>query len=160
MNSPTVFGAAHVDLKRTLVAAVLVTTAAAADAACEPLDTAALRLQPAVSHFAFVAMDVRNGKCWQTQEEDVVSRHPPWSTFKIPHLLIALETKAVLSANDLVAWNAARRPAASVHTPQAVSAGAKAHASAPSATNIWAPRAKGPMPKRRASAGPSSVPVK
>ena len=112
MNVRFFFGAAGVDLKRTAVAAALVTTAAAASAACEPLDLAALRLPPAVSQVAFVAMDVRNGTCWESKEEDVVSRHPPWSTFKIPHLLIALETRAVLSANDLVAWDAAKRPAA------------------------------------------------
>ena len=103
-------------LKRGLITSVLLTTVTTAAMACEPVDITSLRLEPTIAHLAFVAMDLRNDRCWQTDEADVVARHPPWSTFKIPHLLIALETKAVLSATAPVAWDAARRPAAS-HWP-------------------------------------------
>jgi beta-lactamase class D len=99
--------------KRSLIVSMLLTAVTTATTACEPLDITALRLEPTIAHLAFVAVDLRNDRCWETNEADAVSRHPPWSTFKIPHLLIALETRAVLSATALVAWDAAKRPASS-----------------------------------------------
>lgn len=58
----------------------------------------------------FVAKDLRAGMCWHTDVLASTKRHPPWSTFKIPHFLIALETRAVSSSDEVLAWNPHTRP--------------------------------------------------
>lgn len=59
----------------------------------------------------FVARDLKTGKCWETTKEDAGARHAPWSTFKIPHFLIALDTGAVASADETIRWNPIKHPA-------------------------------------------------
>lgn len=71
----------------------------------------------ATRQVTFVALDLRGSACWETNSADAGQRHPPWSTFKIPHLLIALETKAVSSPDASVPWDAAKRPAADYWPP-------------------------------------------
>lgn len=96
-------------LKRSRIASVLAALVAPAAMACEPLDIAARRREPTIAHPALVAQDLRDGRRWETDEAGVSSRHPPWSTFKIPHQLVALEAGAPPSSTPRVAWDAARR---------------------------------------------------
>lgn len=65
---------------------------------------------PGVQKVVFVAKDLRTGSCWHTDRLAAQGRHPPWSTFKIPHFLIALETGAVIDSDEVLTWNADRRP--------------------------------------------------
>lgn len=60
----------------------------------------------------FFAKDLRQGTCWHSNAHDVAQRHAPWSTFKFPHFILALESGAVSSATQTLPWNAQRRPAA------------------------------------------------
>jgi beta-lactamase class D len=52
------------------------------------------------------------GHCWASDERELDVRHAPWSTFKIPHLLIALETGAVTGADTRIDWDPVRHPRA------------------------------------------------
>lgn len=60
---------------------------------------------------AFIARDLKSDACWLTNKDKINERFSPWSTFKIPHFLIALETGALSSADDAIRWNPATRPA-------------------------------------------------
>lgn len=68
---------------------------------------------PGIQSIVFLAKDLKAGTCWYTNLPATTARHPPWSTFKIPHFLIALETRAVSSADEVLHWNPRRRPAES-----------------------------------------------
>jgi len=59
----------------------------------------------------FYAMDVEDGGhfAWATERAD--ERHRPFSTFKIPNLLIALETGVAASVDEVRHWDPERRPA-------------------------------------------------
>ena len=94
-----------------LPVAALVAMVFAPAYACQALEVVTLRNDTSVRQLGFVAIDVRNGACWESSEEDATTRHPPWSTFKIPHLLIALETGAAPSPHKLVDWDEEKRPA-------------------------------------------------
>lgn len=61
----------------------------------------------------FIAFDFKTRDCWVINEKEVGVRHAPYSTFKIPHTLIALETGAVKSADELVEWDQVKYPAQS-----------------------------------------------
>ncbi len=65
-----------------------------------------------------MAIDLRGGTCWHTSPTGIVKRHAPWSTFKIPHFLIALESQAVSSPGEVHRWDTTNRPAAP-HWPDA-----------------------------------------
>lgn len=65
---------------------------------------------PGIQAVVFVAKDLRAGRCWHTDLLATTKQHPPWSTFKIPHFLIALETGAVSSSEEVLPWNPHRRP--------------------------------------------------
>jgi beta-lactamase class D len=105
---------ARAGLRRArLLVATYFATAIAPTYACRALDVTALQSTPAIRQLTFVAIDLRSDSCWESSAADASERHPPWSTFKIPHLLIALETKAAHSPNALIAWDATKRPAAS-----------------------------------------------
>lgn len=97
--------------------AALLASASAHAAPCLPIDLAPFQHQVASRKVTFVATDLRNSSCWETSRKDAQARHPPWSTFKIPHLLIALETKAVSSLDIAVPWDSSRRPAADYWPP-------------------------------------------
>lgn len=66
-----------------------------------------------ISSLVFFARDLASGDCWASDPAQTKERHAPWSSFKIPHFLIALETGAVASPDALLPWDAQRRPAAS-----------------------------------------------
>jgi beta-lactamase class D len=60
---------------------------------------------------AFLARDLETGTDYVLEGSDLDSRHPPWSTFKIPNLLIALETGVAPSLEAWRDWDPERRPA-------------------------------------------------
>lgn len=59
----------------------------------------------------FLAVDYKNNNCWTINEPGLTQRHGPYSTFKIPHSLIALETGAVKSIDERIEWDQAKHPA-------------------------------------------------
>lgn len=59
----------------------------------------------------FVAVDFKNNNCWAINEAGLAQRHGPYSTFKIPHTLIALETGAVKSVDERIEWDQVKHPA-------------------------------------------------
>ena len=61
---------------------------------------------------AFVARDLETGDEFELEGSAHWVRHTPWSTFKIPNLLIALESGAASSLDHERTWNSGRRPAA------------------------------------------------
>ncbi|WP_198375128.1 class D beta-lactamase [Neoroseomonas rubea] len=67
---------------------------------------------------AFLARDLGSGAEHALEDSDLGSRHAPWSTFKIPNLLIALETGVAADLDAARRWDSARRPAAP-HWPAA-----------------------------------------
>ena len=88
----------------------------AAAEVCEAHQTLPLRAvepPPGVQAVVFIAKDLRKGTCWHTGAGAIHQRHAPWSTFKIPHVLIALETGAVASADEVLRWDPQLRPAQS-----------------------------------------------
>lgn len=79
---------------------------------CAAIDVAPFAPQLQGVQLTFVAKDLRDARCWHTSRSDAEARHPPWSTFKIPHLLMALEARVVTSLDTEARWDAERRPAA------------------------------------------------
>lgn len=59
----------------------------------------------------FVALDLKTDNCWVINQPGLTQRHGPYSTFKIPHTLIALETGAVKSIDERFEWDQAKHPA-------------------------------------------------
>ncbi|MCR9137489.1 MAG: penicillin-binding transpeptidase domain-containing protein [Alphaproteobacteria bacterium] len=62
---------------------------------------------------SFLARDLETSVDYVLEGSDLDGRHAPWSTFKIPNLLIALETGIAPSLEAERQWDPARRPAAS-----------------------------------------------
>lgn len=62
---------------------------------------------------AFLARDLATGKEYVLENSDLDGRHAPWSSFKIPNLIIALETGAAPSLDAWRDWDPVRRPALS-----------------------------------------------
>ncbi len=60
---------------------------------------------------SFIAQRGNGGAQCVLEGSDLHTRHVPWSTFKIPNLLIALETGVAQDLNSHRAWDATRRPA-------------------------------------------------
>lgn len=59
----------------------------------------------------FVALGLKTDNCWVINQPGLTQRHGPYSTFKIPHTLIALETGAVKSIDERFEWDQAKHPA-------------------------------------------------
>lgn len=59
---------------------------------------------------SFLARDLDAGTSCTLEGSDLDSRHAPWSTFKIPNLIIALETGVTQDLDTARAWDQARRP--------------------------------------------------
>lgn len=62
---------------------------------------------------SFLARDMETSINYVLEGSDLDGRHAPWSTFKIPNLLIALETGIAPTLEAERQWDPARRPAAS-----------------------------------------------
>ncbi len=60
----------------------------------------------------FVAVDLAAGRRCELEDSRLGDRHAPWSTFKMPNLLIALETGAATGLDHVRTWQPALRPAA------------------------------------------------
>lgn len=102
------------NLAFALLLAVLVGTTRAADlvdlgAAADPH----LASEIGSRTVAFYAKNVSTGERFAYRPEAVDTRHAPWSTFKIPNLLIALETGVSRSLTHERVWNQEKRPAES-----------------------------------------------
>jgi beta-lactamase class D len=67
---------------------------------------------------SFLARDLETGDDFILEGSDLDTREAPWSTFKIPNLMIALETGVAPSLDEWREWDADRRPAAA-HWPDA-----------------------------------------
>ncbi|WP_156917551.1 penicillin-binding transpeptidase domain-containing protein [Salinarimonas rosea] len=61
---------------------------------------------------AFLARDLGSDREVVLEGSDLETRRVPWSTFKIPNLVIALETGIAGDLDASRAWDPARRPAA------------------------------------------------
>ncbi|MEP3279891.1 MAG: penicillin-binding transpeptidase domain-containing protein [Stappiaceae bacterium] len=61
----------------------------------------------------FLARDLESGTDYILEGSNLSARHTPWSTFKIPNLLLALETGVAPSLDARRTWNKKKRPAAS-----------------------------------------------
>lgn len=99
------------NLALSLLLAVLVGTARAADLA--DLGTAVdpqLAGEIGSRTVAFYAKNVSTGKRFAYQPAAVDTQHAPWSTFKIPNLLIALETGVSSSLTHERVWDQQKRP--------------------------------------------------
>jgi beta-lactamase class D len=59
----------------------------------------------------FLAVDLVKNNCWAINKAGLSQRHPPYSTFKIPHSLIALEAGAVKSIDERIEWDQIKYPA-------------------------------------------------
>ncbi len=79
----------------------------------KPISTDAYTKASGTREVAFIAFDFKTRDCWVINEKGVGVRHAPYSTFKIPHTLIALETGAVKSADELIEWDQVKYPAQS-----------------------------------------------
>ncbi|PWJ15836.1 penicillin-binding transpeptidase domain-containing protein [Jannaschia seohaensis] len=98
--------------RHILIAALLVISAQAAFAETRSLDPDAL--SPALEGRTsdFLAVDLGDGTRCELAGSDLTRRHAPWSTFKIPNFVNALETGVALGPDHWRDWDQDRRPAA------------------------------------------------
>ncbi|WP_299044789.1 penicillin-binding transpeptidase domain-containing protein [uncultured Tateyamaria sp.] len=61
---------------------------------------------------SFLAHDLTDGHSCILEGSDLQMRHAPWSTFKVPNTLIALETGVVSDIESWRDWDPVHRPAA------------------------------------------------
>lgn len=73
------------------------------------MDTYAEGIDPPT--VTFIAFDFASHDCRVINGAGLDTRHSPWSTFKIPHTLIALETRAAKSAEERIEWDPKKFPA-------------------------------------------------
>lgn len=76
----------------------------------KPINTA-VATNNDVHEITFVAYDFKENNCRVVNEKGLKLRHSPYSTFKIPHTLIALETGAVKSIDERIEWDQVKYPA-------------------------------------------------
>lgn len=75
------------------------------------LDRAQFADQIAARGSSFLAIDLATGESCAIEGSNLETRHAPWSTFKIPNTIIALETGVADSIDAWRDWDQARRPA-------------------------------------------------
>lgn len=97
-----------------LLAFVLLSGAAAR--ADTLLDRARFAERLAGLQSSFLAVHLETGRRCRLSGSDLQSRHAPWSSFKIPNTLIALDTGIAAGPGDWRDWDRSRRPARS-HWP-------------------------------------------
>lgn len=76
------------------------------------IDRAPLAAEIAERDVSFLAYDLESGNSFVLEGSALSERFTPWSTFKIPNLLIALETGVADSLDAKRTWDETRRPAA------------------------------------------------
>ena len=59
----------------------------------------------------FLAVDLSSKECYLINQQGLNQRHTPFSSFKIPHSLIALEIGAAKSVDEKIVWDSKKRPA-------------------------------------------------
>lgn len=77
------------------------------------IDTAPYHADVKDLKVTFLVVDLKKNNCWAINKNGLKQRHSPFSTFKIPHSLIALETGAVNAIDTLVEWDSEKYPAKS-----------------------------------------------
>lgn len=76
------------------------------------LDPKVIPVQHRALDVTFCAFDLVAETITALNAENLDERHAPWSSFKIPNLIIALETGAARDLDHERLWDPARRPAA------------------------------------------------
>lgn len=77
----------------------------------KPINTDPYRADIGTRKVTFLVVDFKNNDCRAINETGLAQRHGPYSTFKIPHTLIALETGAVKSVDERIEWDQTQYPA-------------------------------------------------
>ncbi|WP_299692064.1 penicillin-binding transpeptidase domain-containing protein [uncultured Tateyamaria sp.] len=99
-------------MRRACLALCLAFPLAGASVADTVLDRAVFADQIGQRQSSFLARDLTTGAQCILADSDLETRHAPWSTFKIPNTLIALETGVAGGLEAWRDWDRARRPAA------------------------------------------------
>ncbi|TQV71301.1 class D beta-lactamase [Denitrobaculum tricleocarpae] len=74
------------------------------------IDTSSLNAKIDDRDVVFFAQDKASDEYYVVQRDRIHDRHSPWSTFKIPNLLIALETGVAADLEHKKAWDAEKYP--------------------------------------------------
>ena len=100
-------------MKIIIVLSLLISSVCFADVCktTKPINTDPYAAEIGTRKVTFLAVDFNNKHCWAINETGLTQRHGPYSTFKIPHTLIALETGAVESVDERFEWDQKRYPA-------------------------------------------------
>lgn len=77
----------------------------------KPIKTDLYTAEIGTRKVTFLAVDLNNNHCWAINESGLTQRHSPYSSFKIPHALIALEAGAVKSVDERIEWDQTQYPA-------------------------------------------------
>lgn len=77
----------------------------------KPINTDPYIAEIGTRKVTFLAVDLTSNHCWAINESGLNLRHGPYSTFKSPHTLIALESGAVKSIDERFEWDQVKRPA-------------------------------------------------
>lgn len=102
----------------TLASALLLAGAVARPALAEasgtptPIERGPFEAEIGDRQVSFLARDLATGEIFALAGSDIETRRTPWSTFKIPNLIIALETGVASGLDHPLPWDRARRPAA------------------------------------------------
>ena len=74
------------------------------------IDTAFLNEKIGDRDVVFYAQDEESEKAFTVQQDRIFDRHSPWSTFKIPNLVIALESGVAADLEYAKAWDQEKYP--------------------------------------------------
>ncbi len=77
----------------------------------KPINIDTYKAEIGTRKVTFLAVDYKNNNCWAVNKPGLTERHGPYSTFKIPHSLIALESGAVKSIDERIEWDRVKHPA-------------------------------------------------
>lgn len=90
----------------------LAPTIAHSQSRLQEISRAPFQTEVADRHVTFFAVDGETEVQYAFNPEFIDERHPPFSSFKIPNLMIALETGIASSLDHVRKWDQKRRPAA------------------------------------------------
>lgn len=101
---------------RNALATVLASFALLSSAQAQQTNTATLPLAPHQESIedrdvSFLAYDLETNTRYVLEGSDLQSRHAPWSTFKIPNLVIALDSGFTPDLDTVRPWDQQARPA-------------------------------------------------
>lgn len=101
---------------RNALATVLASFALLSSAQAQQTNTATLPLAPHQESIedrdvSFLAYDLESNTRYVLEGSDLQSRHAPWSTFKIPNLIIALDSGFTPDLDTVRPWDQQTRPA-------------------------------------------------